>query len=133
MTFTEAMEVAVRGFELVGVAILVGGLVLAAVVVVVSLGRRRGAGQVYQLTRRLLGGSILLSLEVLVAADLIRTMTIDPTLESVAVLGLIVVIRTVLSFAIEIELEGVAPWRRALLAGSVGAAAAADATRKALE
>jgi uncharacterized membrane protein len=50
--------------------------------------------------------------EILVAADLIRTVAVDPTLESVSVLGLIVVIRTVLSFSLEVEIDGVAPWRR---------------------
>lgn len=133
MTFTHAMETAVRGFELVGVALLVGGLVLAAALVGVALSRGRSGRDVYQLSRQLLGGSILLSLEVLVAADLIRTVAIEPTLESVAVLGLIVVIRTVLSFSIEVEMDGVVPWKRALLAGSVGASAAADATRRSLQ
>lgn len=132
MTFTEVMEVAVRVFESVGVAVLAAGLVLAVVVAVVALRTGPGYRPAYQLSRQVLGGSILLSLEILVAADLIRTVTIELSLESVAVLGLIVVIRTVLSFSIEIEIEGVAPWKRALLAGPVGVTAVADATRKSL-
>lgn len=129
MSFVEVMEHAVRAFELVGVAILVAGLLLAVVVGAVMLRRGRGARAAYQLVRQVLGGSILLALEVLVAADLIRTVTIEPTLESVAVLGLIVAIRTVLSFSIEIEIEGVVPWKRALVSG---ATVVADGTRKAL-
>ena len=59
--------------------------------------------------------SILLSLEILVAADLIRTVAVQPTLQNVLVLGLIILIRTFLSFSLEIEIEGVAPWRRTAL------------------
>jgi len=61
---------------------------------------------------------ILLGLEILVAADLVRTVAVTPTLESVAVLGGIVLIRTVLSFSLETEIEGVAPWRRAVTSGA---------------
>jgi hypothetical protein len=53
-----------------------------------------------------------------VAADLVRTVAVAPTLENVATLGLIVLIRTVLSFALEVEIEGVAPWRRAATGGA---------------
>jgi hypothetical protein len=60
----------------------------------------------------------LLGLEILVAADLVRTVAVAPTLDNVLVLGLIVVIRTLLSFSLETEIEGVAPWRRALISGA---------------
>ena len=59
-----------------------------------------------------MGRSILLGLEVLIAADLVRTVTIDPTLESAIFLGVIVLVRTFLSFSLEIELDGVVPWRK---------------------
>ena len=65
--------------------------------------------------RTTLGGAILLGLEVLVAADLIRTITSKPSLEEAAILGLIVLIRTILSISIQIEIEGTLPWRRAIL------------------
>ncbi|MGN6330835.1 MAG: DUF1622 domain-containing protein [Motilibacteraceae bacterium] len=71
----------------------------------------------YEVLRQALGGAILFGLEVLVAADLLRTVAVAPTLENVAILGVIVLIRTFLSFSLEIEIEGVAPWRRALLPG----------------
>ena len=61
---------------------------------------------------------MLLALEILVAADLIRTVAVAPTLENVGVLALIVVIRTFLSFSLEIEIEGVVPWKRALVSGA---------------
>ncbi|MFM8893879.1 MAG: DUF1622 domain-containing protein, partial [Actinomycetales bacterium] len=59
-----------------------------------------------------------LGLEILVAGDLIRTVAVAPTLDNVLVLGLIVLIRTFLSFSLEIEIEGVPPWRRALVSGA---------------
>ncbi len=62
--------------------------------------------------RRGLGRAILLALELLVAADIIRTIAVAPTLENVAALALIVLIRTFLSFALEVELNGALPWRR---------------------
>ena len=63
--------------------------------------------------RRRLGRSILLGLEFLIIADIVLTITVDPTLESALALGLIVLVRTFLSFSLEIELEGAPPWRRA--------------------
>jgi hypothetical protein len=64
---------------------------------------------------------LLLGIEVLVAADLIQTVAVNASLQSVAILGLIVLIRTFLSFSLEIEMEGVVPWRRALIGGRTGA------------
>jgi uncharacterized membrane protein len=61
------------------------------------------------------GRSILLGLEFLVAADIIRTVAVQPSLQNVAVLGLIVLIRTFLSFSLEVEIDGRWPWRRAVL------------------
>jgi uncharacterized membrane protein len=74
--------------------------------------RREGAW------REAFGGVILLGIEILVAADLIRTVAVATTLENVVILGIIVLIRTVLSFSLEIEIEGVAPWRRAMVSGA---------------
>ena len=61
--------------------------------------------------RRTLGRTILLGLEVLIIADIVRTIIVEPTLESVGVLALIVVIRIILSFSLEIEMDGTVPWR----------------------
>lgn len=116
--FISAMENVVRGFEVVGVVILIAGLIWAVVVTLLSLRRGRSGHESYLTFREVFGGAILLSLEVLVAADLIRSVAIETTLESVAVLGLIVVIRTILSFSLEIEIDGVVPWRRALVSGA---------------
>lgn len=98
--------------EAVGVAIMVlGGLgALAAAALAVSRPETRGGA--YTQLRRNLGRAILLGLEVLIIGDIVRTIVVDPTLESVAVLGLIVLIRIVLSFSLEIEMDGTTPWTR---------------------
>ena len=64
-----------------------------------------------------IGRSILLGLEVLIIADIVQTITIHPTLESALSLALIVLVRTFLSFSLEVELDGVVPWRRACQTG----------------
>ena len=67
---------------------------------------------VYQGFRRDVGRAVLLGLELLVAADILRTVAIEPTLDNVMVLALIVLVRTFLSFSLEVELSGRLPWRR---------------------
>ncbi len=128
MHFTEIMEHIARGFEVIGAAVLVLGLVWAAGLGIMVWRRTRDGHRAYGTLRRSIGAVLLLGLEVLVAADLVQTVAVEPTLESVTVLGVIVVIRTVLSFSLEIEIEGVPPWRRAAI---TGASRLADATREA--
>ena len=117
MTFTEGMDNVAKAFEALGAAVLVLGLLLSLAVsgrVWSRTGRGRDA---YRTLRETFGGVLLLGLEILVAADLVRTVAVEPTMENVAILGLIVLIRTFLSFSLEIEIEGVPPWRRALAGG----------------
>ena len=120
MTFTEAMERVAQGFEALGALVLLGGLLLAVVLAAQAWRRGRDGRRAYEVLRRAFGGAILFGLEILVAADLLRTVAVAPTLENVAILGVIVLIRTFLSFSLEIEIEGVPPWRRALLPGVPG-------------
>jgi uncharacterized membrane protein len=115
VTFSEVMEKVTRGFETVGVAILVIGIAVAFIRAFLDL-RREGGHRAYDRLRQDMGRSILLGLEVLIAADLVRTVTIDPTLESAIFLGVIVLVRTFLSFSLEIELDGVVPWRKKAIA-----------------
>ena len=119
MTFHEAMESAVRLFEAAGVLVLAGGSLWAAVRAVLALSRR--APGIYGGFRRDIGRSILLGLELLIIADIILTVTVDQTLESAATLGIIVLVRTFLSFSLEVELEGVLPWRKRESARAAGA------------
>jgi uncharacterized membrane protein len=124
MTFEEVMETIARVFEGIGALVLLGGFVLSMVLAARSL-RTCGDGRTaYRVMRQSFGGAILLGLEVLVAADLLRTVAVAPTMENVLALGIIVLIRTVLSFSLDIEIEGVAPWRRATTSGATHVARA---------
>ena len=117
-TFTQIMDRVAQGFEALGAAILVVGVIWSFVLAAIA-GRRSGwSAKSYLVLRQAFGGTLLLGLEILVAADLVRTVAVAPTLENVLVLGLIVVIRTLLSFSLETEIEGVAPWRRATVSGA---------------
>lgn len=117
MTFTETMDHVAQAFEVIGVAVLVLGLVWS-VVLACRTWRVAGGRSGYRALRESFGGVLLLGLEILVAADLIRTVAVAPTLQNVAVLGLIVLIRTFLSFSLQVEIEGILPWRRVLTSGA---------------
>jgi uncharacterized membrane protein len=117
-SFTTVMDHVAQGFEALGAAILVVGVIWSFVLAAVAVRRSGWSVEAYRVLRQVFGGTLLLGLEVLVAADLIRTVAVAPTLQNVSVLGLIVVIRTFLSFSLETEIEGVAPWRRALIGGA---------------
>ena len=111
MTFNETMDNVAKGFEAVGVAVLVVGFVLGFVQAGLGLLRATRHAAVYRALRSFVGRTILLSLEILVAADLIRTVAVDPSIENVSSLALIVLIRTILSFSLDVEIEGRLPWR----------------------
>ena len=100
--------------EAIGVLAMIVGFALAVIFAARALKRGRGGAAAFQVLRTMIGSSILLGLEILVAADLIRTV-LGPSLEEAAVLAIIVLIRTVLSISIQIEIDGVLPWKRALL------------------
>lgn len=122
-------ERATQAFEVLGVSAMIVGTVFAFALALVTWKRTDG-NRAFKTLRDSLGGAILLGLELLVAADIVKTVTSTPSLTDAAILGLIVLIRTVLSISIEIEVDGVAPWRRALTTGpQVLARAARDAGR----
>ena len=107
-----ALHWTATGIEVAGVAIIVVGALIATVAFL-RRGPAAGWAQAYRRYRADLGRGILLGLELLVAADIIGTVAATPTLQSLAVLGLIVLIRTFLSFSLEVEIEGRLPWRAA--------------------
>ncbi len=111
MTFDEVMEQIVHGFEIAGVTILVIGSVVALAGYLLALARGDRAGA-YERVRQGVGRAVLLGLEVLIIADIVLTVTVESTVESALTLGVVVLVRTFLSFSLEIELEGVVPWRR---------------------
>ena len=109
-------ERATQAFEVLGVSSMVLGTGYAIGLALVMWRRTAGA-RAFKTLRNAIGGAILLGLELLVAADIVKTVTSKPSLEDAAILGMIVLIRTVLSFTIEVEIDGVAPWRKALTSG----------------
>jgi uncharacterized membrane protein len=111
VSYHDTMERVVQGFEVAGVAILVVGSLLAFVSAAREL-RGGGGRAAYQCARQGVGRAILLGLEVLIIADIVLTITVDRTFDSAITLGIIVLVRTFLSFSLEIELEGTLPWRR---------------------
>jgi uncharacterized membrane protein len=110
MTYEGTISNVVKVVEGVGVAIMVVGgaaALVAAVPAAVDPTRRAAA---YQGLRRNLGRVILLGLEILIIGDIVRTVVVEPTIDGVLVLGTIVVIRIVLSIALEVEIDGRWPW-----------------------
>lgn len=110
MSYEQTVGDIAKVVEGVGVAILVIGAAGAFALYARDVAAK--TRDAYGKLRRNLGRVILLGLEVLIIGDIIRTIVVDPTLESVAVLGLIVLIRIVLSFSLEAEIDGMWPWNR---------------------
>ena len=113
MNYEPLIAAAARVVELTGVAVLLLGALLAAVAFARRLAHRVTFEDAYRGLRADLGRAILLGLELLVIADIIGTVAIEPTLQNLGVLAVIVVIRTFLSFALELEVSGRWPWQRA--------------------
>ena len=112
VTYEQWITEVVKVVETVGTGIMViGGLgaLLAFLRDVATDTRRAGS---YERLRRNLGRCILLGLEVLIVADIVRTVVVDQTFQSVTVLGIIVLIRILLSFSLDVEIDGVWPWNR---------------------
>jgi uncharacterized membrane protein len=109
MGFEEWIELAGKVVDAAGVIVIVGGML--AVTLYLFARDRAGHDVGYHDYRQGVGRAILLGLEILVAADIIRSVAVRPTFTSVGVLALIVIIRTILSFSIEVELEGRWPWQ----------------------
>lgn len=113
MTLFEIIEFIGQAVDAAGVGVIVLGILYATWQFIArTLNRASGrSGDNYDRYRESIGRALLLGLEILVAADIIRTVAITPTLESVAILGLIVIIRTFLSWSLEVELNGRFPWQ----------------------
>jgi len=109
--YRETMELVGSVVDAAGVFVIVVGSIVATI----RFLARRGPdfGSSYRAYRQGLGRAILLGLEILIAGDIIRTVVVAPTLENVLILGLIVVIRTFLSMALQLEVDGRWPWQHA--------------------
>jgi len=110
MDFGSIIQAVGEAIDIIGVVAIVVGVVYA--IVDAALRGLRRVSPVYTRFRRVLGRAILLGLELLVAADIIKTVAVTPTLDSVAVLAVIVLIRTFLSWSLELEISGRWPWQK---------------------
>jgi uncharacterized membrane protein len=131
MNLTSFYAVAISLFEALGVIVIIVGLLLSAAMALVGLIRGEGTRAAVTTLRNVLGGAILLGLEIFVAADLVRTITEEPTVANALALLVIVLVRTLLSWTIQIEIDGMLPWNRALFTS--GAVVAARALTKPAE
>jgi uncharacterized membrane protein len=107
------VDLLAKALELIGVAIILGGIILATVAFLRDGSRTSDWRSAYPRYRSDIGRGILLGLELLVGADIISTITAPLTFESVGLLAAIVAIRTFLSFSLETEIDGCWPWQRA--------------------
>ena len=112
--------------ELAGIFVMAAGTLLASLVALARAARGMAGSHLYEWYRQTLARAILLGLEFLVAADIINTVAVDPSFRSVGVLGLIVLVRTFLSFTLELDISGRWPWQ-ARPEPAVSAAATASA------
>jgi uncharacterized membrane protein len=112
MVFNEVIDKVGLVIDGAGVVVVIGGAVVALGTAAVRLAHR--AAGIYRRLREQLGHTILLGLELLVAGDIVRTVAAQPTLTSVAILAAIVLIRTFLSFSLEVEISGRWPWQKAV-------------------
>jgi uncharacterized membrane protein len=110
MVFNDVVEKIGMTIDAAGVVVIVTGAAIAFVVTAVRRSRRES--DVYRRFRQQLGQTILLGLELLVAGDIVRTVAASPSLTGVAILAAIVLIRTFLSFSLEVEITGRWPWQK---------------------
>lgn len=112
LNFTESIELVGKTVDLAGVVVIVLGVLISTGFLLQQMRGTRDYNAAFVEYRRRLGRGLLLGLELLVAGDIIRTIAIEPTLESVTVLAVIVLIRTFLSMTLELEISGRFPWQK---------------------
>jgi uncharacterized membrane protein len=110
-TITQWVELAATGIELLAVAIIVAVILVATVLYVFQILARRVDASTYKNYRHQVARALLLGLEILVAADVIRTVALEPTVQNVLILGLLVLIRTFLGWSLVVEIEERWPWQ----------------------
>lgn len=107
--FTRSIELIVQGLEILGVAAI--GIAFLFAIVRGFLDIRQRKPDAYQRLKVFIGKGLQLGLEFLVAADIVRTVSVDPTREGIVSLGLLIIVRTCLSWSITVEIEGCWPWQ----------------------
>lgn len=106
----EVIKVVVYILELIGVSVISIGILIALIWLIYRLISRK-LNKTFDLFKSLITKSLFIGLEILVAADIIRTVTIDPTFESLIGLGILILIRTFISWTLILEMEGRWPWQ----------------------
>ncbi len=109
--FETIVHLTTAALELAGIFVMTGGMLAASLVALARAARGMAGSHLYEWYRQTLARAILLGLEFLVAADIINTVAVDPSFRSVGVLALIVLVRTFLSFTLELEISGRWPWQ----------------------
>jgi uncharacterized membrane protein len=107
----QVLKAIALGIELLGIAIIVAGAVVTTVIFVGRLLKERALDECYQKYRSAFGKAVLLGLEFLVASDIVSTVAVGLSFQDLGLLGILVIIRTSLSFALEVEINGHWPWR----------------------
>jgi uncharacterized membrane protein len=97
-------------FDVLGATMIIGGALITTYRAI-TIGRIAGGKAAYLVARRTFAKGLLLALDVLIAADLMRTVSVNLSVSSISALGMLVVVRTILSFSIQVEMEGNLPWR----------------------
>jgi uncharacterized membrane protein len=100
--------------EFFAILVIVAGIVIGAVRFAGAMVRRDETHPAYEAFKAFMGRTLALGLEILVAADVVRTVALEPTMENVIVLGILVLIRTFLSWSLVVEIEGRWPWQKRL-------------------
>lgn len=109
--FETIVHLTTAALELAGIFVMTGGMLAASLVALARAARGMAGSHLYEWYRQTLARAILLGLEFLVAADIINTVAVDPSFRSVGVLALIVLVRTFLSFTLELDISGRWPWQ----------------------
>jgi len=109
----QLIEFAALAMEVLAILVIVAGIVYGGARFAIALLRRGHAPSAYRDFKSFMGRTLLLGLEILVAADVVRTVALEPTMQNVATLGVLVLIRTFLSWSVIVEIEGRWPWQQA--------------------
>ncbi len=112
LTFlVESTEILGEVFDVLGVGVLAVGILVATVLFLRALSKRVEPVGAIKTFKIQIARAMLLGLEILIAADIIKTVAVKPTIENMGALGLLVLVRTFLSWTLELEIEGRWPWQ----------------------
>jgi uncharacterized membrane protein len=110
--FPNWVELTIYGIEILAIAIIAIAIIAGIIRYLNRLFSRLPGVNLFTQFRNRLARAIILSLEVLIAADVIRTVVLEPTIQSITFLGLLIVVRTFLSWSLLVEIEGRWPWQQ---------------------